>query len=186
MRGLARLRQANAVISAVMMVLFLLHGVGNAFELIGVGMPTSKLIARAVLVLAAAHAVIGVALTIATVRAQREAGTSYVGLNSRFWAVRASGVAIALFLVFHMLTFLQTSAGGPYRLRSFQGFELATGIGLVVSLAVHVLANMRPFMVSLGVGAPRARAMDVVLVLSVALLLMAVAFVVYFVRWSVV
>jgi len=184
-RRMVRMRQANAILSAVMLALFLFHGVGNAFELLLVGGPTSKYLARALLTLALVHAVLGVVLTVATVKVQRQAGTSYVRLNSRFWAVRASGVAIAVFIAFHMMTFLQVS-DGPYRLREFGAFELATNVGLVLSMAVHVLTNVRPLAVSLGIGAPRSRAADLALVLSVLLLFMAVAFVVYFVYWSVV
>lgn len=185
-RRMARMRQANAVLSAVMLALFLLHGVGNAFELMLVGGPTSKQLAHALLALAVVHAVLGVVLTVATVKAQRQAGTSYVRLNSRFWAVRASGAAIAIFIAFHMMAFLQVNSDGPYRLREFGVFELATNVGLVLSMAVHVLTNVRPLAVSLGIGAPRSRAADLALVLSVLLLFMAVAFVVYFVYWSVV
>ena len=185
-RRMARMRQANAVLSAVMLALFLLHGVGNAFELMLVGGPTSKGLAHALLALAVVHAALGVVLTVETVKAQRQAGTSYVRLNSRFWAVRASGAAIAIFIAFHMMTFLQVSSGGPYRLREFGAFELATNVGLVLSMAIHVLANVRPLAVSLGIAAPRSRAADLALVLSMLLLLMAVSFVVYFVYWSVV
>ncbi len=70
-------------------------------------------------------------------------------------------------------------------MNAFGTFEFATNLGLVLSIALHVLANARPLSVSLGIGAPRARAADLVLVLSVLLLLMALAFVVYFIRWSV-
>ncbi len=182
---MAYLRAFNAVLSALMLALFLLHGVGNAFQLIGWGMPTSRTLAHVVVILAIVHAVLGAILTVQTVRAQREAAVSYVRLNSRFWAVRASGLAIAIFIVFHMLTFLQTSSGGPFRLNEFGTFEFTTNMGLVLSIALHVLANARPLLVSLGIGAPRARAADLVLVFSVLLLLMAVGFVVYFIRWSV-
>lgn len=186
MRTLARLRAANAVLSVVMLLLFMLHGVGNSFEMVGLGMPTAKVFAYAVVALAVAHAVLGVVITVHTMRAQREAGVSYPLLNARFWAVRASGVAIAVFVALHMVVFLQAGGGGPYRLREFGTLELVANVCLVVAIAVHVIANARPWMVSLGVPLPRARSVDLVLVASLLLLLMAVAFVVYFLRWSVV
>ena len=185
MRQFARLRMANALIATAMLVLFVLHGVGNSFELLGVGNPTSKMIARAIVTLAVAHAVLGVVFSIATIHAQREAGTSYVQLNKRFWAVRISGVALAVFVVFHMMTFLSVG-GGAYRLREFGAFELATNVGLVLCVAIHVLCSARPLAISLGLNAPRARAADLVFALSLVLLFAAVAFVVYYLRWSVV
>ncbi|MBR3326365.1 MAG: hypothetical protein IKG22_03480 [Atopobiaceae bacterium] len=185
MKHLARLRMTNAVLAAAMIVLFAMHGVGNSFELFGVGMPTSKMLARAVATLAVVHAVLGVVLTLATVRAQRKAGVSYVRLNKRFWAIRLSGLALAVFVVFHMMTFLQVG-GGAYRLREFGGFELATNLGLVLCMAVHVLCSARPLAISLGINAPRSRAADLVFALSLVLLVTAAAFVVYYLRWDVI
>lgn len=185
MRHFARLRMVNAVVAAVMLVLFVLHGVGNSFELFGVGLPTSKVLARAVAALAVVHAILGVVLTGATVCAQRKAGVSYVRLNKRFWAVRASGVALAVFIIFHMMVFLQVG-GGAYRLKEFGGFELATNVGLVLCMAVHVLCSARPLAISLGLNAPRSRAADLMFVISLVLLCTAAAFVVYYLRWSVV
>ncbi|MDO4536988.1 MAG: hypothetical protein Q4B54_02420 [Coriobacteriales bacterium] len=181
-----RLRQINACVAACMLVLFLLHGVGNAFMLMDAGAPTSKMLARATLTLAVVHAVLSMALSWQSIRTSRETGVSYLRLNKRFWTVRISGVACALFLVTHMLAFLQVGGGGAYRLHEFGDLQFASQIGLVVSLALHLLANLRPLMVSLGIPSPRARALDVGFVLSVLLLVMAASFVVYYLRWSVI
>ena len=184
--SMARLRQINAVLGVLMLGLFVLHGVGNSFELVGAGLPTSKQLARAVATLAIVHGVIGVILTVHTLRAQRDKGVAYVWRNARFWAVRASGLAIAVFVALHMATFLQVGGAGAYRLREFGTLQLVSNLGLVASMAVHVVCNARPLAVALGMAAPRSRAADVALVFSLLLLLMGAAFVVYFLRWSVV
>jgi succinate dehydrogenase hydrophobic anchor subunit len=186
MRGYATLRKVNTVLSVVMMALFLLHGVGNAFLVMSFGRPTAKALARAIVALAVVHGIIGVGLTVPTVRAMRESGTSYGLLNARFWAVRASGVAIAVFVALHMAVFLQVGGGGPYRLKEYGVFELAVNICLVLSVAVHVLCNARPLVIALGMSAPRSRAADFAFALALLLLLMGVSFVVYFVRWIVI
>ena len=185
-----RVRKANAMLTATMLLLFMLHGVGNSFEIIGVGMPTSKLIARATLALAVVHAVAGVALTasdLAESRRNAAAGepSTYVWRNARYWAVRVSGLTIAVLIGFHMATFLQVG-GGAYRLRVFDVPQLVQSVLLVLALAVHVLANARPLMVSLGIPAPHARAIDVGLVVAALMVLMAAAFVAYYLRWAVV
>ena len=185
MRGRDRLRVVNAVVSTLMMALFLFHGVGNTFQMIGVGTPLSKALSWALVALCAVHAMIGIVLTVDTMRAQREAGTSYPMLNKRFWIVRASGFAIAALMVVHVAIFLKP-AGDVVRLSFFGMCQLVLSLLLVLALAIHVLANMEPLMVSLGIPLPGARAADLVLALAVMLVLMAVGFVVYYLRWSVV
>lgn len=185
MRGRDVLRAINAVLSAVMLALFLVHGIGNAFQMMGVGTPLSKAISHTLLACVAVHAVIGVVLTVDTLRAQRAAGASYPRQNLRFWAVRLSGLAVALFIAAHVLIFLRPE-GAAIRLAPFLEPQLVLSMLLVVSLAVHVLSNMEPLMVSLGIPLPHARAVDFIFALAVLLALMAVAFVVYYLRWSVV
>ena len=193
----ARVRKANAIVSAVMLLLFMLHGVGNAFEIIGVGTPTSKAIAYGALLLATVHAVAGVALSVSDIASARHTGEAgqakqrakqshYVWRNARYWAVRVSGLSIAVLIGFHMLTFLQLGGTGAYRVREFDVPQLVQSLLLVVALAIHILANARPLMVSLGVPVPHARALDMILVVAALLVLMAVAFVVYYLRWVVV
>jgi len=185
MKREALLRQVNAVLSALMLALFLLHGVGNAFQLLDLGGPLGRGLAHALLALCVAHALVGVWLTVLTVRAQRAAGVSYPRQNLRFWTVRASGLAIAATIACHVLIFFRPSSA-PVRLAFFGQAQLALSVLLVASIATHVLASVHPLLIDLGVPASRARAADVVLVLSVLLALMALGFVVYFVRWSVV
>ena len=184
MRDRSRLRAVNAVISAAMMALFLVHGVGNAFQMMGVGTPLSKALSWTLVGLCVAHAIIGVVLTADTLRAQQQAGVSYPSHNLRFWIVRVSGLAVGLLVLAHVVLFLKPS--GVVRLNPFQMPQLLLSLALVASLALHVLANMLPLMVHLGIPAPSDRALDLVLVVAALLALMAVGFVVYFVRWSVV
>lgn len=180
----SRLRAVNAALSAAMMALFLVHGVGNVFQMMGVGTPLSKALSWTLVALCVAHAAIGVVLTADTLRAQRQAGVAYLARNLRFWIVRASGLALALLILAHVAIFLKSS--GVVRLNPFQMPQLLLSLALVSSLALHVLANMLPLMVHLGIPAPSDRALDLVLVLAVLLVLMAVGFVVYFLRWSVI
>ncbi len=183
MRDRGRLRAVNAVVSALMMLLFLVHGVGNALQLLGVGSALSQALSWTLVGLCVVHVAIGVVLTADTLRTQREAGASYPTRNTRFWAVRVSGAALALLILAHVLIFLKPT-GMALRLPPFLEPQLALSVLLVATLAVHVLANMEPLMVSLGVGPSRERAGDLVFVLAVLLLVMAAGFVVYYLRWS--
>ena len=179
------MKRANALISAAILVLFAFHGVGNSFQLFGVGSIVPAAIGWTMLALVIVHAVIGVVLTVRTFREQARAGVAYPGLNKRFWAVRTSGLALVMFAAGHVLVF-----GGPdgefVRLAFFGHAELIVHLLLVGALAVHVLCNMEPLLIDLGLPSPRGRAADALVVFAILLFLMAAAFVFYFVRWSVI
>ena len=73
---------------------------------------------------------------------------------------------------------------GAYRLRPFGGPQLAEQLLLVLCLGVHILTNLRPLRISLGGRRLGAFLGDALLVLSVLLLVMALAFAVYYRRWN--
>ena len=182
MKGLARLRMVNVVLSVAMLALFAVHGIGNGLQLMGPGLVQAKVIALVLVTVTLVHTVIGVVLTVVTLRSQREAGVSYFRENKRFWAVRISGLAIVVFILLHMVIFWQSGTGMP-RLTPFEGFQLVVSILFVASIAVHVRANMQPLMISLGIASPRGRAVDAAVVLAIILVFTAVAFVDYYLRW---
>ena len=185
MRLFARIRQLNAIVTVAIFVLFCIHAVVNTLLLADIiTMPVNKVITWAMAVLVCVHVVVGIVVTVETFRAQREAGASYPGLNKRFWAVRISGVAIVAFIVIHVLLLGPQPAGSPF-LHPFHGAELAVSLLLVASLAVHVFCNAVPLMVSLGVCSDRGRAIDFCIVAGVILVISAVGFVLYYLRWMV-
>ena len=177
------MRKWNALISGVILVMFLIHAVVGSMQLFGIGSTALKTMAYGMLALIAVHVVISVKLTADTLRAQKAAGTAYWRQNALFWARRISGFAIMLFLGFHLTAFgYQTDAG--YRLRYFDTFKLVTQILLVITIAVHVISNAKPILISFGIRRLKERAADILFVLSVLLLLMGAAIVVYYIRWN--
>ena len=178
------MRKWNAILTAAIMVLFLLHAIFGAFQLFGVGPSALKAVAWAALVLVVLHTLIGVKLTADSIEVWRRTGAGYFRQNKLFWARRVSGFAVMVLLVFHMTAF-GYSNGGAYRLHWFTDFKLATQILLIVTLAVHVLMNVRPMLISFGVRGLKKYVGDILFVLSVLLLFMAAAFIVYYLRWNV-
>ena len=178
------MRKWNAILTAAIMLLFLLHAILGGFQLFGVGATALKAVAWAALVLVAAHTLIGVKLTADSIKVWKKTGAGYFRQNKLFWARRVSGFAVMVLLVFHMTAF-GYSNGGAYRLRWFTDFKLATQILLIVTLAVHVLMNVRPMLISFGVRGLKKYVGDILFVLSVLLLFMAAAFIVYYLRWNV-
>ncbi len=181
------MRKQNAVLSMVILALFLFHAIVGAFQLTGLipgGMRIMKIAAWVLAVLIAVHFVIGSKLTADTLKAQKKAGTAYLKENRLFWTRRVSGFAIMIFIVFHILIFLGSN-DGAYRLNLFEGAQLISQILLVISAAVHVVTNIKPLMIALGAKSYRVFLTDVLFVLSVLLLFMGFAFVVYYLRWNV-
>ena len=178
------MRKWNAILSLSALVLLLLHGILGSFQLMGAGGTAVKALAWIAVVLVAIHAVLGVKFTVDSLRVWKRTGAGYFRENRLFWARRISGFALLVFLCFHVAAF---SAGGDgaYRLQWFTQAKLVLQILLAASLAVHILTNIRPLMLSLGVKGGRKWLGDLLFVLAVLLLFMAAAFVVYYLRWNV-
>lgn len=182
------MRKANAILSMGILVLFLIHAIAGGFQLAGIlpgGSALLEWLAWLMIALIAAHTVIGIKLTADTLAAAKRSGTAYYRENRLFWLRRVSGLAIMVFIVFHIMIFLG-SRGGVFRLHLFAGAELTSQILLVLSVAVHVLTNIRPLMIALGARGYKEFFTDILVILSAVLLFCGLAFIVYYLRWNVI
>lgn len=179
------MRKWNGILTAAIFVLFLLHAILGGFQLLGVGSTALKSVAWVSVGLIAVHTVIGCKLTADTLRVWKRTGVGYFRENKLFWARRLSGFAVMVLLVFHLTAFFSSGAGGGYRLPWFNGFRLAAQLLLVAAIAVHVISNVRPMLITLGIRSLRQWVGDILLVLAALLLFMAAAFIVYYLRWNV-
>ena len=183
------MRKWNAVIGMAMMVIFLVHAIGGSLSMAGIisgGNPVILGLTRVLVLLMAAHIVIGVILTARTIRACRRSGASYFRENKRFWIRRASGFAIVLFMIHHMVIFSGDHSGGAYRLSLFAGAQLISSLLLVASIAVHLITNIEPLSIALGIKDGKEFAVDLLLILSILLFVMGAAFIIYYLRWRVI
>ena len=178
------MRKANAVITARILILFILHGVLGAFQMVGAGGTAHKVLARAAFTLIIIHTLIGVKYTVDSLRAIRKSGVSYPGENKLFWARRISGAGVMVLLGFHFGAFTQR-LDGALRLAHFDGSKLAVSLLLVVMIAFHVIINVKPMLISFGIRGLKEKVFDILFVLSILLLFMAVGFVIYYLRWNV-
>lgn len=181
------MRKWNAILSMGILALFLIHAIAGAFQLSGFipgGSAIMEKMAFAMVCLIFIHFVIGIKLTVDTIKAIIKSGTSYFKENKLFWIRRISGLAVMLFVIFHIMIFLGTN-NGAYRLNLFEGIQLASQLLLVISVAVHVVTNIKPLMISIGAKSYKMFLTDIILVLSVLLVFMGAAFIVYYLRWNV-
>ena len=177
------MRKFNAILTVLILVLFLVHAVFGAFQLIGVYDQAFKMIARACMALIAVHTVIGIKLTADTLRTIKKSGAPYFRENMLFWARRISGLVIMILLCFHMTAFADRTAP-VYRLKEFDTLKLVTQILLVLSIALHVITNVKPLLIAFGLKSLRQYAGDILAVLSIILLFFVIAFIIYYLRWQ--
>lgn len=177
------MRKWNGILSAVILILFLIHGILGGFQLLGSGHVISKALSWTMTGLILVHAVIGVILTARTLRIQRKTGAPYFRENLLFWARRLSGFLIMLLLLFHVTAFSDNSSDA-YRLKWFDTGKLISQILLILTIAVHVISNAKPALITFGIRPLRRFAGDILFIMTVVLLFMAAAFVVYYLRWN--
>ena len=181
------MRKFNAVLSMGILALFLIHAIAGSFQLAGVmagGSVIMKAVAWLMLGLIMIHVIIGCKLTADTLRIQKKAGVSYYKENKLFWLRRSSGFAIMIFILFHVLIFLGKEENGIFRLSYFGSLQLLSQILLVLSVAVHVLTNIKPLMIAAGTKSYTRILIDILFILSVILILSGVGFVIYYLRWN--
>ena len=177
------MRRFNAILTALILALFLIHAVLGGFQLLGVGNTAAKATAWVAVALIAVHTAIGVKYTADTLRVWKKTGVSYFKENQLFWARRISGFAIMVLLFFHLTAF-GDSGSGAYRLKWFDTAKLTTQLLLVAAIALHVITNVKPLLISFGIRSLKPRAGDILFVLSVLMLFFAAAFIVYYLRWN--
>ncbi len=179
------MRRVNAVLAMGITALFFVHAVMGGFQLMGLmsgGNTVMKVLAWVMMISIVLHMLIGIKLTADTVIAIKRSGASYFGENKLFWIRRISGLALMLFIVTHLMIF--SNSGTPVRLGFFGTAQLISQILLAVTLALHIITNIRPLMTALGLRGFRELLLDVMLVTAVLLLFAGAAFVVYFIRWQ--
>ena len=93
------------------------------------------------------------------------------------------GNAMILLVICHVLLF--TSNGEVFRLNDFNEVQLIFSIFLVFTLLVHILANIRPLLISFGISGFRLYVKDILLILAIISLFGAFAFVIYYLRWNI-
>jgi hypothetical protein len=174
-------------VSIGLVVLLLLHGIAGGFQMTGIipgGSSLLEALAWIMIALLAVHFVIGVILTAKTIHASSRAGATYVKENMLFWIRRLSGFALALLLILHLLVFVQTGTG-VFRLHDFGIQELLGQMLLLTSLTIHLLCNIRPLAIALGLHRGSGYGRDILWILAIVMAFCALAFVVYYLRWNV-
>ncbi len=177
------MRKINAVLTAVIMLIFVLHAVTGSLNMMNIAPIITRIEAYIMLGLICVHVVLSAILSVKSVRVWKTTGAPYFKENILFWTRRLSGVVIMILIAFHTTAFRSETAGAvtlPY----FGVFRLVTQLLLVASIAVHIITNVKPMLISFGIKKLKPRAGDILFFLSAVLLVAAIAFIIYFIRWN--
>ena len=71
-----------------------------------------------------------------------------------------------------------------FRLVPFDLFRLVTQILFILSIAVHIITNVKPMLITFGVKRLRPKAGDILFFISAVLLFMTIGFIIYYIRWQ--
>ena len=91
--------------------------------------------------------------------------------------------AILILLLFHIGLFGKVQ-NGTYILFPFTTVKMVTQLLFVAAIFVHIFINIRPLLVSLGIISYKERRSDIYLILSVLLLFIAGAVILYYIGWQ--
>lgn len=177
------MRKINGILAAAVLVMFIIHGIFGALNMMNIAPLIVKALSYTMLALIAVHAVISVGLSVQSVRASIKTKAPYFSLNRLFWARRISGVLILALVFFHMTAF-GTNEGGVFRLVPFDLSRFILQMLFLLSIAVHVISNVKPMLITFGVKKLKPKAGDILFFVSAALLFMAIGFIIYYIRWQ--
>lgn len=177
------MRKLNGIITAAVIVLFVIHALAGSYQMAGVGQSALKPVAWTAAGLVFAHIVISIILTARSIKVWRRTGVGYFKENKLFWARRISGAAVIFLLLIHMFA-IGTKVNGVFRLQEFNTAKLVIQILFVSALAVHVISNVRPLLITFGIKSFKSRISEIIIILSVLFAVMGLAFVIYWFRWN--
>ena len=180
------MRKLNTIVSLFLIILFLIHTIAGSFQLMKIipgGNELMKDLSYFMLFLIGVHVIIGIKLTLDSVKVGIKSGKFYFRENAVFWIRRITGFAMIMLIICHVLLF--TSNGEIFRLNDFNEVQLVFSILLVFTLLIHILANIRPLLISFGISGFRLYIKDILLILAIISLFGAFAFVIYYLRWNI-
>lgn len=178
------MRRIQSYIALALVIIFSLHAILGSLMLVGIGHSWGHYPAMIGSLLLLVHVAYGMKSTWHTLTVCRQTGHSYWQQNRLFWARRFSGLAILLFLFFHIGMF-GAMHGSLYILSEFTAWKALLLLCFVASLCLHVGLNSKPLMVALGWSPVAQRSQDLIVAMAVLFLFVSAACAVYYLRWQV-
>ena len=177
------MRRLNGILAITILIVFIVHGVLGALNMMEITAFFSKIIPRILICLIGLHAAVSTGYTIHSLRVAKRTNAPYFKENRLFWAGRISGLLIIALILFHVTAFGAYDSG-VFRLVPFDLYRLIAQLLFLTTVAVHIISNVKPALITLGVRKLKQKAGNILFFISALLLFMTAAFILYYVKWQ--
>lgn len=145
------MRKINTILVLIMMILMIDHIIFGGLHLFGVGSGVMRPLAISLVVIILLHALVSMYLTLKAEKVGFKTNARYNKENKEFWSRRVSGVLILVFALIHAyMMFFKDEMGRPKIATMPKIFRVITPL-LVLSIYWHLIINVRPILISLGI-----------------------------------
>ena len=144
------MRKINTIIVLIIMLLLIDHTVFACMHLLGMNAGVLKPLAMMMLLFTVIHAIVSLLVTIKAEKVGISTKARYNKENRQFWSRRVSGVLVLVLALLHGHMMMKNGNGVPRIARMPKVFGLATPL-LIVCIWIHLLTNVKPLLISLGV-----------------------------------
>ena len=144
------MRKFNAILVLIIILLLIDHLVFGSLYMLGVNVKVFIPIALLLIALVLIHAVVSMIITVRAEKVGIKTHARYNKENKEFWLRRSSGMAILFFALAHFYSMIKNEKGIPNIARMPRIFNLTLPL-LIFSVLLHLIANVRPMLIALGV-----------------------------------
>ena len=177
------MKRLNGILAMTALLLFVVHGVLGTLLMTNIAPILLKSLSHAFLAVVGVHVLISIGYTVHSLAVAHRTHAPYFKENRLFWSRRISGFVTAALMVFHFFAFIDHGSS-TFRLVPFDMFRLITQLLLLSAVAVHIISNLKPLLISFGARKIKTNSGRLLFVLSAALLFMAAGFIIYYIRWQ--
>ncbi len=177
------MRRFNIILTELAILLVVAHAFMASIQVLGISTISIYTLPYALLAVVLVHAILSIGLTARAIRSGRASGHWYARQNAGFWTMRISGVAILIFLLFHVFNYMDI-VNGVFYMREFQLGNLLMQLAFMAAIIAHVGVGVKSLLIARGTRHYKERTDDVLLALSVIALLLIVAVIAYFIQWQ--
>ena len=144
------MRKINTILVLIILLLLTDHAIFGSLHSLGTGASVLRPMAHTMFGLVFIHALISLAVTVKAEKAGIVTGTRYNKENREFWNRRVTGVLILILGMTHAFLMMRNEMGVPRIAFAPRIFEFTTPL-LICMIYLHILTNIRPLLISLGI-----------------------------------
>lgn len=144
------LEKINGIIAIFLIIIILIHSIVGAYILLKLGYVNLNTLSWIGFYLCIIHAIMGIILTIPTIKSSYYSKKLYFKENSLFWIRRISGYGLLILLFLHYGLW-GSYVNGNYVFFPFTAYSLIIELSFVLLFCIHLITNIQPLFLSFGI-----------------------------------